>query len=87
MRVITNSTVCRGRQTTNYCAIDPTPKESNTCQGDSGGPLMHLIDGRWHLYGLVSFGLGTQEVSCINTEPSFYTRVPSFLNWISKNRK
>jgi secreted trypsin-like serine protease len=49
-------------------------------QGDSGGPLMLLdTDGKYIQVGVVSFGA---FVSC-NNYPNGYTRVTSFLGWIS----
>jgi len=89
LTVITDSIKCQGLQTKNYCAIDKTSKQSNTCQGDSGGPLMYFMNNKYFLYGLVSFGFENTDGSntCINTLPSFYTRIPSYLSWISTNRK
>ncbi|XP_055907970.1 phenoloxidase-activating factor 3-like [Eupeodes corollae] len=58
----------------------------DACQGDSGGPLMD--DGssdnrfRYTLLGLVSFGPRTCGVSNF---PGVYTRVASFLDWITSN--
>ncbi|XP_015608817.1 trypsin-1-like [Cephus cinctus] len=49
-----------------------------TCQGDSGAPLVTADD---TIVGILSFGLG-----CLyNTYPGVYTRVGSYLNWISSN--
>ena len=86
MRVITNSTLCLGLEKTHYCLIDLSNKQSNVCNGDSGGPMMFFMNGKWHVYGVASFVFGDPVVRCDNTKPSFYTRVPSFLKWISKNK-
>ncbi|EFN79001.1 Trypsin-7 [Harpegnathos saltator] len=61
---------------TQICANDPTV-EKGSCKGDSGGPLM--VDGK--LVGLVSW-----SAHCSDTKyPAVYTRVPSYINWISKH--
>jgi len=50
-------------------------------QGDSGGPLMFKeSDGKFTQVGIVSFGASE---SCTDY-PSGYTRVTSFLGWISE---
>jgi len=51
-------------------------------QGDSGGPLM-LNDGKWTQVGIVSWGIGCGK----GQYPGVYTRVTSFMNWITKNLK
>lgn len=49
-----------------------------TCQGDSGGPLVCKgDDGKWTLYGAVSFG----RSSCIHG-PSTFAMVPRYVEWI-----
>jgi secreted trypsin-like serine protease len=49
-------------------------------KGDSGGPLMFLdTDGKYTQIGIVSFG---SSASCTDY-PSGYTRVTSYLGWIS----
>lgn len=48
-------------------------------QGDSGGPLV-LSSGRQILAGIVSYGSAT----CAQGKPDVYTRVSSFLPYISK---
>ncbi|XP_060645252.1 chymotrypsin-1 [Drosophila nasuta] len=49
------------------------------CMGDSGGPLI-LSNGRQQLAGIVSYGSAT----CAQGKPDVYTRVSSFLPYISK---
>lgn len=64
-------------------------KEKGSCQGDSGGPLMHRFkitheDKRMVVEGIVSYGIG----SCANpTEPSVFTRVRSYEQWIDVNMR
>jgi secreted trypsin-like serine protease len=49
-------------------------------QGDSGGPLMFLdTDGKYIQVGIMSF---RAAASCTNN-PAGYTRVTSYLGWIS----
>lgn len=67
-------------QDTNFCA---GLTEKDSCQGDSGGPLMTRADGRIYALGIVSMG---KPGSCGATYgPGVYTRVYSFLDWITKN--
>ncbi|XP_063697625.1 clotting factor G beta subunit [Culicoides brevitarsis] len=54
----------------------------DSCSGDSGGPLM-LNDGRWVQVGIVSWGIGCGK----GQYPGVYSRVSSFLPWITKNTK
>jgi Trypsin len=55
--------------------------KSDFCvQGDSGGPLvLKEADGKFTQIGVVSFG---SSISCTKY-PSGYTRVASYLGWIS----
>lgn len=48
------------------------------CTGDSGGPLSCFDNGVWVLDGIVSSGRG----DCFPLEPSVFTRVSSFVDWI-----
>lgn len=64
----------------NYCCKDSNENRNSViCFGDSGGPLMFYDkNGKWYIYGLTSYTVG----SCMNKYPTFFTKVPSFLDWI-----
>jgi hypothetical protein len=68
-----------------YCTIDKN-KSSNVCFGDSGGPLMVLSNGRWHLYGITSMVILNGTIFnrfCNPNEPSYFTSVPSYLDFVA----
>ncbi|KAF6199793.1 hypothetical protein GE061_006091 [Apolygus lucorum] len=55
--------------------------ERDTCQGDGGGPLycqMKNEPNRYALYGIIAWGMG-----CGESNPTVFTSVPSYINWIS----
>ncbi|XP_071961346.1 coagulation factor X-like [Antedon mediterranea] len=54
-------------------------KLKDACQGDSGGPFSILHDGRWFLFGIVSWGEGCGRPG----KYGFYTRIPAFFDWIN----
>ncbi|XP_053687228.1 brachyurin-like [Sabethes cyaneus] len=54
----------------------------NACQGDSGGPLTAQLNGKVTLVGIVSFG---STEGCEKGLPAVYTRVSSYLDWISEH--
>jgi secreted trypsin-like serine protease len=49
-------------------------------QGDSGGPLVLLINDVYNLVGVAAFG---HIAGCELNYPVVYSRVTSFLAWIS----
>jgi len=52
-------------------------------QGDSGGPLVYLeSDGIYTEVGIVSFG---SSAGCTLGYPAAFTRVTSYLSWITSN--
>ncbi|XP_076469003.1 fibrinolytic enzyme, isozyme C-like [Babylonia areolata] len=67
-------------RTTNICVLDPTGVHG-ACNGDSGGPLFtpDPNTGKVTVTGLTSFG----RSGCDTSYPSVYTRVSSYLSWIS----
>jgi secreted trypsin-like serine protease len=66
---------------TQICTFNPqggaSGKATGTCQGDSGGPLVLQDGDTWVLVGITSFGGDV----CAE-EPTFYTNVYSYLDWI-----
>ncbi|XP_021693939.1 serine protease persephone [Aedes aegypti] len=68
---------------TQYCATGReniiTKQVGDTCQGDSGGPLQIVVDGKFQLVGVTSFGNG-----CGSNTPSVYTRVAKYIDWIEQ---
>ncbi|XP_034477561.1 serine protease grass-like [Drosophila innubila] len=56
---------------------------SDSCRGDSGGPLLYpaeyLTKQRFVQFGIVSYG----AISCGNGYPGVYTKVSSFMPWIT----
>lgn len=58
-------------------------KDKDSCNGDSGGPLAYVSyyneRQRFVQHGIVSFGIP----GCDKGVPAVYTRVSSFIPWIS----
>ena len=67
-----------------YCTKDLTDTQSIDCKGDSGGPSMFYLNGKWHLYGIVSYGL-TATGYCDSNYPNYYTKITAYLEWIGKS--
>ncbi|KAG8233151.1 hypothetical protein J437_LFUL018509 [Ladona fulva] len=63
---------------TNICTKNVN-NSKGTCNGDSGGPLVYLEGTRYTEIGIVSFG-----IKGCKGAPSAYTRVTSYLGWISQ---
>lgn len=71
--VITESQICAGEK----------KGGKDSCRGDSGGPLMLPQTGAYYQIGIISFGYKCAEPGY----PGVYTRVTSYLDWISDNIK
>lgn len=68
---VTSDHVCAGYQSGG----------KDSCQGDSGGPLVRVVENRYELVGIVSFGYGCGQPGA----PGVYTRVASYIDWIKAN--
>lgn len=68
-------------KSTNIC-IRTKSTHKSTCNGDSGGPLVVLDGDKPVLVGATSFGSG---VGCEAGFPGVFTRVTSYLDWISEH--
>lgn len=79
LTVKNNDSICLTNNKT-YCAIS-SDGSSNACYGDSGSPLMYYMNERWYLYGLTSYIIAIKD-RCLPYYPSFYTAIPSYLDWI-----
>ncbi|CAF1081430.1 unnamed protein product, partial [Brachionus calyciflorus] len=81
-----NQTLCYFRKYVDYCAIGKEPEFSNACFGDFGGPLMYIKNNKWYVYGVLNFIFrNTTTFRCRNSEPTFFTMVPYYLDWIKEN--
>lgn len=59
-----------------------TEKLTSTCHGDSGGPLIvRTREGMEYIEGVTSWG----DKDCAQGNPSVYTRVPTYSEWIQTN--
>jgi len=56
-------------------------RRDNVLKGDSGGPLVCQDEGRWKLYGIVSWG---SRVCADERKPTVYARAAAYVGWISK---
>jgi secreted trypsin-like serine protease len=56
---------------------------SGACRGDSGGPLLSKFGSTAVILGVVSYG----AVDCNASNPSAYTRVSAYLDWIDEALK
>lgn len=55
----------------------------DACEGDSGGPLATLLDDKWTLAGVVSWGVGCGGAH----SPGVYTNTAMYIDWIHKHMK
>lgn len=82
---IVNTTRCQetygSRVTSDHICAGYQSGGRDSCQGDSGGPLVRVVDNRYELVGIVSFGYGCGQPGA----PGVYTRVASYIDWIKAN--
>lgn len=55
---------------------------SQICYGDTGGPFFYQKNDKWYIYGIASFVDDQGTSKCIVTNPSFFTSVPLYIDWI-----
>lgn len=60
-----------------FCGSNFFQSQSD-CNGDSGSPIVYENNGRFQVVGLVSYGIK----DCGNFNPSVYTNVRFYLDWI-----
>ena len=70
-------------ETNQVCAMSRDTR-TDSCQGDSGGPLIRMIDSRWYLFGIVSFG---DPICASSMRAGVYTRVSAYSAWIQQKLK
>jgi len=61
---------------------DSADRDTGVCFGDSGGPLLNYDGSKWTLYGLSSYGEVNSDGNCNITEPSVFSSVPFYLDFI-----
>ena len=61
-----------------FCAGYAQEIVGDACKGDSGGPFVGVLNDRWYLLGIVSWGEGCGRPG----KYGFYTRVYNYHDWI-----
>ncbi|GLG92354.1 Chymotrypsin, partial [Gryllus bimaculatus] len=78
----TNCALYFGNSINSYKVCTTGASGRSPCNGDSGGPLFITdSDGSYTQIGLVSFGSN----GCLASYPAVFTRLTSYLSWISSN--
>ena len=88
MKIIDGNDICRSNHHTPhlYCVIDYN-MSSNIFYADTGDPLMYLDNERWNLYGIGSIFSTNSYNEYEYKNPSYFTRVPDFIDFIIESKK
>lgn len=70
----------------NHLCLYDSANRIGSCNGDSGGPC-NCPNGAngYYVAGITSWGVSSSFGRCLQTYPSVYTRVSSYLDWINAN--
>ena len=67
---------------------EPLPMEGSPLPGDSGGPALMLLDGRWGVIGVCSYGTGypthKKRAKVQYGEVAVYARTLNHLEWMRR---
>jgi secreted trypsin-like serine protease len=68
----------------NHLCLYDSANRIGSCNGDSGGPC-NCPDGAggYYVAGITSWGVSSALGRCLQTYPSVYTRVSSYIDWIN----
>jgi secreted trypsin-like serine protease len=68
----------------NHICIRDNNNQAGACNGDSGGPCNCPSGSSYLVTGIASF-VWASGGNCLTTRPSVYTRVSTYLQWITNN--
>ncbi|KAM8972432.1 tissue-type plasminogen activator [Pelodytes ibericus] len=80
-RFCTSERMSNQTVTMNMLCAGDTRNQDDACKGDSGGPLVCPHNGRMHILGIISWGVGCGK----KDTPGVYTRVTRYVDWIQEH--